>query len=171
MASRYWRMAKTPLTLLLLLALLFFGYQWGMSKVTAPLPPKYVKPCIPTPINGGRLESTQVGVRVLNGSRLRGKAAEVAQQLRTAGFRVTRVGNAEKGSTKTKVIGFAPDAPEVKLVGRAFTNPELVGDQRADHSVEVLIGNDYQGMNREVPTFEPVTTPTLCLPEPPTSVE
>lgn len=171
MASRYWRMAKTPVTLLLLLVLLFVGYKWGMSKVTAPLPPKYVKPCVPTPINGGRLESTQVSVRVLNGSRLRGKAAEVAQQLRTAGFRVTRVGNAEQSSPRTKITGFAGDTPETKLVSRAFVNPELAGDQRADHSVEVIIGNDYQGMNRDIPTFEPVTPPTLCLPEPPTSVE
>lgn len=171
MASRYWRMAKTPLTLLLLLALLFFGYKWGMSKVTAPLPPKYVKPCVPAAINGGRLESTQVSVRVLNGSRLRGKAAEVAQQLRTAGFKVTRVGNAEQGSPRTKITGYATDTPEVKLVARAFVNPEIVADHRADHSVEVTIGNDYQGMSREIPTWEGVTTPTVCLPEPPTAVE
>ncbi|GAB3705558.1 LytR C-terminal domain-containing protein [Mariniluteicoccus flavus] len=164
-------MLKTPVTLLLLLGLLLFAYNWGMDRVTAPLGPKYVKPCVPQAIQGGKLESGQVLVRVHNASKLRGKAADVAQQLKSAGFRVTKVGNAENPSQKTRVVGFSADTPEVALVAGWFVNAEKAGDQRADHSVEVIIGNDYNGMQKQAPVNVPVSTPTLCLPEPPTTIE
>ncbi|GAB3625072.1 hypothetical protein GCM10027418_31590 [Mariniluteicoccus endophyticus] len=165
-------MLKTPLTLLLVLGLLLFAYKWGMAKVTAPLGPKYVKPCVQTPINNGVLDSSQVVVRVHNGSKLRGKAGDVSQQLRSHGFKVTKVGNAEQRSPKTQVIGFSADAPEVQLVAGWFTKAEKVGDAtRADHAVEVLIGNDYDAMQKQAPTTIPVGQPTLCLPEPPTTLE
>lgn len=164
-------MAKTPLTLLVLLGLLLFAYKWGSDKVTAPLGPKYVKPCVPTPITNGRLESHQITVRVLNGSRMRGKAADVAQQLRTAGFRVTKVGNAEQQSPRTQVVGFATENPEVQLVMKAFVNTTQTADHRADHSVDVIIGNEYFGMQRDIPTYLQVNEASLCLPEPPAAVE
>lgn len=171
MANQWWRMAKTPITLLVLVAMVALAWFWGSKAMTAPIGPRIVKPCVNQPINGGKLDSTQVTVHVFNGSRLRGKAADVSQQLKNAGFKVTKVGNAPAQSPKTKITGFAADAPEVKLVAGWFQNAELVGDGRIDHSVEVTIGADYNGMQKQAPMDFPVTTPTICLPVPPTVTE
>lgn len=167
--GRIWPVAKTPLILLTLLVLVFLAGRWGYAAMTAPLPPPYVTPCVDLPVPGGVLKSELVSVRVLNASNKRGKAAEVSQQLKRQGFKVTRVGNAEENQEKSVVIGFAVDSPEVELVSRQFKGFEKVGDGRRDHSVEVRIGQNYDAMVGDAPTELKVPGETVCLPQPPTA--
>lgn len=168
--ARIWRIAKTPVILLSLLLLVFLGFRWGWAQVNKPITP-YVEPCVVQPAPGGLLKSPMVSVRVLNASNKRGKAAEVSQQLKRQGFRVTRVGNAEENQEKSVIIGHAPDSPEVVLLQQQFVGFETAGDGRQDHSVEVRIGENYQEMVAEAPVELPIPAETICLPkqETPTS--
>lgn len=169
MVGRIWRVSKTPITLLALLLLLLLAARWGYNAVTAPLPPPYVEPCVQQPAPGKQMQSSQVSVRVLNGSKSRGKAGDVAQQLKAKGFKVVRTGNTDDPVAKTTVIGFSADAPEVKLVAAFFKEAEIVGDGRVDHSVEVHIGEKYDGMNPDAPVSIDVSSDSVCLPKPPTA--
>lgn len=167
--GRIWQVAKTPIILLAMLALLFGAWRWGYAAVTAPLPPPYVEPCVDQPAPGGLVTSEMVTVRVFNASNKRGKAAEVSQQLKRQGFKVTRVGNADENQEKSVVIGFATDSPEVELVSQQFKGFEKVADGRRDHSVEVRIGQDYEAMVGEAPVEVKIDGETVCLPQPQTS--
>lgn len=169
MLGRIWRVARTPLTLLALLALLGFAAKWGYDKVVAPLPPPYVAPCVNMQVQDSTLKSDIVSVRVLNASNKRGKAAEVSQQLKKQGFKVTKVANADGKEAKSQIRGFAVDAPEVNLVNSQFKGFEKVGDGRADRSVEVIIGDNYDSMIDNAPTSIKVQGNTVCLPTPPTA--
>lgn len=164
-ASRTWQMVKTPVILLSLLVVLIVGAKWGLDQVRRPIPGPPVAPCVDTPIADGKLKADQVSVRVLNGSDLRGKAGEVAQALKAKGFRVVQVSNTPEPAPKTQVIGFAPDNPEVNLVAEHVVGAERVGNNAADHMVEVIIGADYNGLNPDGPTSLEVPAPSICLPE------
>lgn len=168
-SGRIWRVVKTPVILLSLLGLVMLAGSWGWAAVTAPLPPPYVKPCVEQPVPDGKLKSEMISVRVLNASNKRGKAAEVSQQLKRQGFKVTRVGNAEDNQERSVVIGGSADAPEVQLVAAQFKNFETKGDNRADRTVEVLIGQNYEAMNGDAPIELQIDSPTICLPVPPTA--
>lgn len=160
-----WRQVKSPLILLSLLVLMIVGAWWGLGELKKPIPPAPVPPCVDTPIEGGKLQAQQVSIRVLNGSDLRGKAGEVQQALRAKGFKVLSTGNTPEPAEKTQVIGYAPDAPEVELVAGHVVGAERVGNNRADHMIEIIIGSDYDGLIPDAPTELDVDTPQLCLPE------
>lgn len=168
-SGRIWRLAKTPLILLSLLGLVMLAGSWGWAAVTAPLPPPYVKPCVEQPVPDGKLKSEMISVRVLNASNKRGKAAEVSQQLKRQGFKVTRVGNADENQETSVVVGGSADAPEVALVAAQFRGFETSGDGRKDRTVEVLIGQNYEAMIGDAPTELQIDSPTICLPVPPTA--
>lgn len=167
--GRIWPAAKTPIILLALLALIFFAARWGYAALTEPPPPPYVEPCVDQPAPDSLVHSKMVTVRVLNASNKRGKAAEVSQQLKRQGFNVTRVGNANANQEKSMIVGFAADSPEVELVSHQFKGFETVGDGRVDHSVEVLIGQDYDAMIGDAPVELKIDGTTVCLPKPPTA--
>lgn len=166
--GRIWRIAKTPVTLLALLLLVFFAARWGYTQVTAPNPPPYVEPCVDQSAPNSELHSNMVTVRVFNASDARGKAADVAQQLKIAGFKVPKVTNAKDKMPKTTVSGFSADSPEVKMVAGFFKKVDIQATGRADHSVEVYIGGDYDGMNPNAPTMAKLPSDTVCLPKQPT---
>ncbi|WP_432558782.1 LytR C-terminal domain-containing protein [Granulicoccus sp. GXG6511] len=167
--GRIWRIAKTPVILLSLLALVAVAWFWGYRAVTAPLPPPYVAPCVEQPVPDGKLKSEMISVRVLNASNKRGKAAEVSQQLKRQGFKVTRVGNADENQAKSVVIGGSADSPEVELVAAQFSGFETEGDNRKDRSVEVRIGQNYESMIGDAPTELQIDGTTICLPQAPTA--
>ena len=165
--GQIWRMAKTPIVLLALLALVLIAGRWGYAAMTAPLPPPYVEPCVDQPVPDGVLRSDMVTVKIYNASNKRGKASEVSQQLQLQGFKVSAVGNAEQNQEKSVIIGFATDSPEVELVHQQFEGFERVADGRRDHSVEVLIGGNYESMIGDAPTELKIDGQSLCLPQPP----
>jgi hypothetical protein len=166
--GRIWHVAKTPIILVALLALIFIAGRWGYAAMTAPLPPPYVEPCIDQPVPDGVLKSEMVTVKVFNASNKRGKATEVSQQLKLQGFQVSSVGNADQNQENSVIIGFATDSPEVELVHQQFQNFERIADGRPDHSVEVRIGQNYQAMVGDAPTEVKINSQTICLPQPQT---
>lgn len=161
--QRYARMLATPVTLLALLAFLVLGARWGYKNVMAPLPPPPLAPCVEQSV-GKALSTKQVGVKIYNGGSTHGLATKVAAQMRNAGFTVTKTGNTEVEVNHTQVIGADVNNPEVKLVAGFFKNAQVKADGRADHSVEVLVGNKNTGFTASAPKQVSVDGPTVCLP-------
>jgi hypothetical protein len=163
------RAISTPLTLLILLGILGYGAWWGYKTVTAEVPPPPATPCVTMGIED--LTPASVTVNVYNGGDLRGLASSIGKALREGGFIVGTVGNTDTRVRATVIVGASRYSPEVTLVASWFVDPEIMEDGRIDHTVDVLVGNEYDqgsGMVENPPTSVPVTSGNVCLPETPT---
>ncbi len=165
--QRLRRILSTPVTLIILLALLIVGTVWGFKAVTAKVPTVPPPSCVPVPMT--ELTTGAVTVNVYNSGDIRGLASRVSKALETGGFIVNHVGNTEERALSVVVVGAAADNPEVQLVAAWFTNPEIQADNRPDHSVDVLLGNDYVeagGMTASPPASLQIPSGEVCLPSP-----
>jgi hypothetical protein len=159
------RILKTPVTLIALLALLFGSAYWGYKAVTTENTVAQVV-CVMTDV-GPELTPKSVQVRSLNAGAGGGKAKLTANTtLRPYGFQVIRVNNADDDRlvTGTVIVGNAVNDPEVRLVMQFFPGAVAEGDGRADHVVDVLIGQGFQIAAKPVTTLK-VDGP-VCLPPP-----
>jgi hypothetical protein len=162
--GRVFRLVRTPLTLLVLLGVLCYGAWWGYTNVLRPVPPTPPTPCVPQRVAKGVLRSTQVTVNVYNGGTKKGLAGDVGRSLRDRGFKVVRTTNTGEKIQKTIIVGAGAKNPEVLLVQRFFKKSTVKVDKRIDHSVDVLVGNQYGGFNKKAKTTYPVKARTICLP-------
>lgn len=169
MIGRIFRVIRTPVTLIILLAALVYAAYWGYTNVIAPVPPPPPTPCVEQSLPKRQLSTAQVYVKVFNGGNSRGLAANVSRSLRSKGFKVTGTSNTIEKIDETVIVGSSEDDPEVQLAKRFFKGATVRADGRADHSVDVLVGNRYAGFNKSAKTTIPVDTDTLCLPAPETA--
>ncbi|HEY3337490.1 MAG TPA: LytR C-terminal domain-containing protein [Propionicimonas sp.] len=154
------RVIKTPVTLIILLAMLGYGAMWGYQHVTMP-DNRRVDTCVLTDV-GENLTPDRVTVRVLNGGETGGLAKITALFLRGHGFRVIYYNNSDERVPNTVVVGNSVDDPEVKLMLGFFTGSTAKGDGRADHVVDVILGDKDTHIEAPVASV-PVTGP-VCLP-------
>ena len=154
------RVIKTPVTLIVLLAMLGYGAMWGYEHVTMPDNRK-VDTCVMTDV-GTKLTPDRVTVRVLNGGEKGGLAKLTAQFLRAHKFRVIYYNNSNERVPNTVVVGNSVDDPEVKLMLGFFTGSTARGDGRADHVVDVIMGDKDTHIEQPVASI-PVDGP-VCLP-------
>ena len=154
------RVLKTPVTLIILLAMLGYGAMWGYQQATMSDTRKAAT-CVMTDV-GTKLTPDRVTVRVLNGGDNGGLAKVMAQFLRAHGFRVIYYNNAEDPVPNTTVVGNSVDDPEVKLMLGFFTGSTAKGDGRADHVVDVIVSDKDVHIENPVSSI-PVTGP-VCLP-------
>ena len=164
MIGRIFRVARTPVTLLILLSVLLYGAYWGYQNILKPLPVLPPEPCVNQNVPNGELKSTQVVVRVYNGGDRKGLAADVGRSLRTKGFRVTLTTNTVEKIQKTVIVGADVNNPEVKFVKTFFKQSVVRSDGRVDRTVDVLVGNKYGGFDKKAKTTYQVDTDTVCLP-------
>ena len=160
------RVLKTPVTLLILVALVYFAARWGWDKAREPIPPRPPEPCVVKEI-GPVLQPEHVWVNVLNGSKTNGVAKRLGQILSADGFKVYSRVNADRDDYPTsEIVGHSEDAPEVVLVRQAFQDIPFRADARADRFVDVIIG-ETQPVPAEAPQFG-VELPDgkACLPDP-----
>jgi hypothetical protein len=162
--GRVFRMVRTPITLLVLLGVLCYGAWWGYTNVIKPAPPIPPTPCVNQRVSQGELKSSQVVVNVYNGGTKKGLAGDVGRSLRSRGFRVTKTSNTGQKITKTVILGAGAKNPEVLLVKGFFKDAQVKVDKRPDHTVDVLVGNDYGGFNKKAKDSLRVKTRTVCLP-------
>ena len=161
------RLASTPVTMLVLLSLLAIGVFWGYKAVTAkvpgPLPPACVTVSMP------ELTTSAVTVNVYNAGTKAGLAKRISGALSGGGFVVDKVANTEQVVQTILIIGAAEDNPEVQLVAAWFANPVIHADGRPDHSVDVVVGSDFneqEGMVAEPPASLQLPSGEVCLPAP-----
>jgi len=160
------RALKTPVTLLILVALVYFAAQWGWDKAREPIPPTPPPPCVVKEV-GPVLQPEHVYVNVLNGSKTNGLASRLGQILSADGFKVFKRWNADRDDyAVSEVVGHSEDAPEVVLVRQAFQDIAFRADGREDRFVDVIIGEE-QPVLAENPEFG-VALPDgkACLPDP-----
>lgn len=163
--GRVLRALRTPVTLLVLLAVLGYAAWWGYERVTEPIPPPPPVPCETQGIEDDALQAEQVSVRVYNGGDERGLAGDVAQSLRAAGFLVRTVDNTEEEITTTVIVVQDKDNPEAELIAGFFEDAEIREDpSRINRMVDVLVGNEYGDFNTEAKTSIGLEDSTICLP-------
>src|SRR3954447_12563169 len=132
--GRVFRIARTPVTLLILLGVLCYGAYWGYTNVLRPIPPTPPTPCVNQAVKGGQLKSSQVIVAVYNGGDRKGLAGDVGRAMRDRGFKVVRTTNTAEKVQQTVVIGANANDPEVQFVKTFFKGAIARSDKRADHS-------------------------------------
>ncbi len=162
---RYVRLFGTPITLLVLLGVLFYGAWWGYQNVIKPPPARVPDPCVTQSV-GSQLKTSQVTVKVYNGGSKTGLAGTVGAQLKAAGFKVAYIGNTDERIAKTLVVGASAENPEVKLLLGFFKDATVRADQRSDGTVEVLVGREFGGMNPKAARTMAVPGGAVCLPSP-----
>lgn len=164
-SRRVIRAIKTPLTLLALVAFVWFAARWGWDAARAPIPPRPPQPCIVREV-GPELKPEHVYVQVYNGSKTNGLAKRLGSILSADGFKVIKRVNADRDDYEaSEVVGHAEDSPEVILVRQAFQDIAFRADGRIDHTVDVVIGNQ-QPAPVEAPTLGvPLPDGTACLPQ------
>ena len=164
MIGRIFRVARTPVTLLILFGMLLYGAWWGYNNIIKPIPPLPPEPCVDQVVEKGQLKSAQVVVRVYNGGDRKGLAADVGRSLRGKGFRVVLTTNTVEKIQKTVIVGADGNNPEVLFVKSFFKEAIVRSDKRVDNTVDVLVGNKYGGFNKGARTTYQVDARTLCLP-------
>nr|WP_300150734.1 LytR C-terminal domain-containing protein [Propionicimonas sp.] len=154
------RVLKTPVTLLILLAILGYGAYWGYQQVTFDTS-RPATPCVPQDV-GGTLTSDRVTVRVFNGGEKPRAAKDTRNVLLAWHYNVIAYNNSNDDVTAVTVIGNSAEDPEVRLVAQAFKNATTKGDGRVDHVVDVILPTKFE-MLETVPTTLEVDGP-VCLP-------
>jgi len=162
--GRVFRMVRTPLTLLVLLGILGYGAWWGYTNVLRKSPPPPPASCVPQKVSKGELLATQVSVNVFNGGTKKGLAGDVGRSLRQRGFKVLKMSNTGQKIGKTVIVGAGVKDPEVLLVKGFFKHSGTRADKRLDHTVDVLVGNDYRGFDKKAKAKLPVKAKAVCLP-------
>jgi len=162
--GRIFRVVRTPVTLLVLLAALVYAAYWGYTNVIAPVAPPPPTPCVQQTLPKRQLKTSQVYVKVFNGGNSRGLAANVGRALRGKGFKVTATTNTIEKIDETVIVGAGARDPEVLLAKSFFKGARVKADKRADHSVDVLVGNKYAGFDKNAKTTLSVNADSLCLP-------
>jgi len=162
--GRIFRVIRTPVTLLVLLAALVYAAYWGYTNVIAPVPPPPPTPCVEQTLPKRQLATKQVYVKVFNGGNSRGLAANVGRAMRGSGFKVTGTSNTIEKISETVIVGSGERDPEVLLTKSFFKGATVRADGRADHTVDVLVGNKYAGYNKKAKKTLKVEADSLCLP-------
>lgn len=165
MVGRVFRIIRTPLTLLILLAILCYGAWWGWNNIVAPPKKTPPPPCVPTKVTDKALKTSQVTVRVYNGGDKKGLAGDVTRDLRAKGFNALDPANTDQTIGVTVIVGNAAKNPEVRLVKSFFGGAKIKADGRTDHTVDVMVGNNDVHFNSKAKTSYPVKTSTVCLPK------
>ena len=164
MIGRIFRVARTPVTLLILFGMLLYGAWWGYHNIIKPIPPLPPAPCVEQSVPDGQLKTSQVVVKIYNGGDRKGLAADVGRSLRNEGFRVILTTNTVEKIQKTVIVGAGEENPEVLFVKSFFKESIVRTDKRADRTVDVLVGNKYGGFKKDAKSTYQVDTTSVCLP-------
>ncbi len=161
------RVLKTPVTLIVLLAILGYGAVWGYRQVTRDEATTPTQTTCVTQDVGKELSPGWVTVRVFNGGETANLARLTAAYLRTYGFAAPYYNNTTRKVPTTVIVGHAADSPEVRLVQQFFTDAVAEGDGRSDHVVDVILGDKSErvkGPKTSVAVDGPVCLPPLSAP-------
>ncbi|TWD80928.1 LytR cell envelope-related transcriptional attenuator [Kribbella amoyensis] len=158
----HWR---TPVTMIALLAILAGGFWWGWKSLTTS---NAEANCVEQTLPNNRMVPKQVVVNVYNGGAKAGTAGRVGEELEKRGFNVGKIANEPKGDKidVVSVRGSTDDAPELKLVAGQLNQKALtVGDNRPDHTVDVVVGPGFTKLNTKgLPSVAVPADSIHCLP-------
>lgn len=170
MATARQRQTRTAVTLLVLCGVLVFMMVYGVKAATAPLPGSSSSPtrdCSAAEKQVTRfVKRSAVEVSVFNAGRRAGLAGKTLDRLEHAGFRAGAAGNAPRSSKVRRAEVWTTHQGDTAalLVARTLGRhvKVVVTDTDLGPGVDVLVGNEFRGLNHHAPT-------RLRLPEPKTT--
>jgi LCP family protein required for cell wall assembly len=140
---------------------------WDALRSDGPLPGTELRPTA-TPTPGGNpltIAPGTIHVRVLNGTGVSGRAHKVAADLRSRGFIVDGVGDADSSSYTSSVVRYGVDRNESsQTLAAAVPGSIRQQDGTLGGTVELIVGSDYSGtvaVTLSSPTPTPTPTATL----------
>lgn len=151
--------------MVVLLGLLVGGAWWGWNSLTKS---SAEANCVDQTLPNNRMVPKQVVVNVYNGGAKAGTAAAVAEELKKRGFNIGKIANEPKGD-KVDVVavrGTTDKSPELQLVAGQLTQKAApVGDNRPDHTVDLIVGPGYKTLKvKGTPSIGVPAGSTHCLP-------
>ena len=88
----------------------------------------------------------EISLRILNGSGVSGRAAEVAAALEAQGFTISEIADADRGDyTTTEIRHDAPSAEAARTVLAGFPGAVTVGDGTSS-TITIVVGSSYSGV-------------------------
>ncbi len=143
------RKVATPVILIALLLLLYFGARWGWENLTAPVPERAPTPCVT--MKDDVITTRDVFVRVLNGGYTTGLAYRTAQRLTETGMTVVYKGNTEDEERikKTIIRGSQQDAAAISIVQSYLVDATVQYDDRVTGVIDVLVGSEFGGFTEQ----------------------
>jgi len=110
----------------------------------------WIKPKKPSSTGSGSTKVTvapaDITVRVLNGSGVAGRAAEVAAALEAQGFTIAEIGDADRSDyVGTEIRHDAPSAEAARTVLEALPGATAIADD-ASATITIVIGTSYSGV-------------------------
>lgn len=169
------RQLKTAVTMLALVGLLVLGATWGWKALFAEVPGVGLTvgepgpSCTPEQVEAGqKLHARQVRVSVFNGGTRSGLAGETIDALERRGFISGEVGNAPSGvkARRVKVWTTTKNDPAARLVALQFGPGVKVKVTKKDlgAGVDVIVGNDFERLNRAPRTVKVGKSQEFCVP-------
>lgn len=161
------RQIRSAITLLFLVGILTGAAWFGWREVLGDATPDRTIECTtPKPGTKQRIAAQDVTVNVYNAGSTTGLANDIAQQLRERGFQIGLVANAQDEAadvTRLRIMGRANDAPEVQLLAAHVRKPERVPDSRQEPEVDLILGDEFDGLVKDGPkVLEVETTVATC---------
>ncbi len=164
------QLAKTGLTMLVLVGIVAAGIAWGWKSFTSPLPERAVEPAICTATEvakGDEVFPEDVTVSVYNASRRVGLAGRTLEQLNQQGFGIGSKGNAPDG-TKVRVaeIWVADKRDPAALLVKSYLGPR-VKLRRLDGlglGLTVVVGTKFDKVTQGRESVVAKTSTTVCTP-------
>lgn len=162
-------LARTTLTIgVLLLALLGAG-AWGWHQVTSPLPTltSSSEICTETPVKkDGTVTPEMVTISVLNAGKRSGLAAKTMAAFTQAGF---HQGSSANAPVNTKVAGVEiwtddPDSPAVALVKSRLRGAKVVQTAATQVGVTLVVGDKFAGVSKGKASVKSAKDTTICSP-------
>jgi hypothetical protein len=158
----HWR---TPITMVILLAILVGGGWWGWKSL---ITSSAEQTCAEQTLPNNRLVPKQVVLNVYNGGARAGSAQRVADALKKRGFNIGKVANEPKGDKVdvAELRGAAANAPELQLVAGQLNQKAVpVPDERTDHTVDLVIGAGFGSVKlKGMPSVQVAPGTKVCLP-------
>ncbi len=120
-------------------------------------------PTPPAPGDGPLLPAQAVRMQVENGTSQPGAASALSHSLGRLGFAVVAVGNAPQPAAHTVIRYSADRSAQARTLGAAVPSATLQLDEANPGTVDLVVGSDYDGVVKPLPT--PGTQAASALPE------
>ena len=169
--SRRRMRVRTPITLLLLLAVLVGAGWYGVKQLTAPTPKAAVTTCTPrhvvSPTPGQVATTAAVTVNVYNAGSISGLADQTAAALKSRGFQIGTVGNDPSNSNFSGYLlvrGAARSLPAVRLLLAQASGSVFEKIARSDDTVDAVLGAKFRVLATSAPHSIPLVTALVTFP-------
>lgn len=157
---RSFRTFGTPILLLLLVGLLFWGARWGFNNLTKPLPTPEPTPCVTQSTD--MVRPADVVVRIYNGGYTAGLGERVRAHFEEAGFQTRQASNTEEAIVTTMIRTGQAQKDGAELVKSHFKDATVELDDRVDGYIDIYVGTEYSGFNEEPMGEVPASNGQWC---------